>query len=291
VADTAKISMKDSPRVSGTPGAARPLEAMITRRRRRRWEVQIFRIALLILVIALWQELAGPQNSPHWHLIDTFYISRPSDIWDQLRSWYDAGTLLGNTWSTAMTTVIGLVIGIVSGLVVGFLLGINHMLSDILQPYLTALYSIPRLALIPLFLIWFGVGDGPKLVTVITIVFFMVFYNTHSGIRDVDPQLINMMKVMGAGRWRIYGSVMLPSAMVWIIAGMRVSVPYALVSAVTAEMMVGDQGLGYLVQLSASQFDTAGVFAAILIMMIIGMALAGIVNLFERRALRWKGEL
>src|SRR5690606_25970449 len=109
-----------------------------------------------------------------------------------------------------------------------------------------------------------------------------------SGVRDVAPELVDVLQVMGASRWQIYRKVVLQSAMIWIIAGLRIAVPYALVGAVTAEMMIADAGLGFLVIRSAGQFYTEGVFAGIALMMVMSMALTGGVSLFEKWALRWK---
>lgn len=264
-----------------------PLAHVIARKRRRRYVVFGLQAVVLFGALAAWEIFSGDPDAPYV-LVDEYYISQPSDVLAALVNWYEDGTLLRSILETARITLYGLFWGVLGGMTVGFALGVNAMLSSVLNPFVTAFYSIPRLALIPLFLLWFGIGMGARLAMVIVIVFFLVFYNTYSGVRDVAPELVDVLQVMGASRWQIYRKVVLQSAMIWIIAGLRIAVPYALVGAVTAEMMIADAGLGFLVIRSAGQFYTEGVFAGIALMMVMSMALTGGVSLFEKWALRWK---
>lgn len=269
-------------------GHGSPLAEQIRERRRRWWLIRFAQAALLCCALLMWQVLADPRGGDSWALIDTYYVSQPSDVVQALIKWQQQGELIGNVLQTAEVTALGLFFGIVFGLVVGFLLGVSPDLSAILNPFIAALYSIPRLALIPLLLLWFGIGTAPKLAMVIIMVFFLVFYSTYSGVKDVDSQLISVLRVMGASRWQVYRVVTLPAAMMFIITGLRIAMPYALVGAVTAEMIVGDGGLGFLAIRSAGQFYTAGVFGSIVLMMLMAMFLTGLLNLYERWALRWK---
>ncbi|MDX3663742.1 ABC transporter permease [Streptomyces sp. ID05-26A] len=202
----------------------------------------------------------------------------------------EQGVLLSSISVTLQETLVGFVIGAALGLVVGFVLGTSRTLSDILSPILAALYAIPRLALIPLFMLWFGLGFGSKLALVITVVFFLVFYNTHSGVRDVDQELVGVLKVMKASRWQVHTKVTIPSAMTWIIAGLHVSVPYALVAAVTGEMVASNRGMGYLIIRASGQFNTAGVFGGIAVLMALALVLTAVVHWLERKLLSWKSE-
>ena len=267
------------------------LRTALERRRRHKYVILAAQLAILFLGLAAWEILSGDAQTDEFFLVETYFVSQPSDVFVALQRWWESGTLLSSIWATAETTLLGLGWGILLGLVVGFALGVNATLSAILHPFISALYSIPRLALIPLFLLWFGLGLGARLAMVIVVVFFLVFYNTYSGVRDVDQQLVDALRLMGASKWQIYRKVVLQSAMIWIIAGLRIAVPYALVAAVTAEMLIADQGLGYLVIRSAGQFYTEGVFAGIVVMMAMAMILSGLVSLFERRVLHWKPEI
>ncbi|MFC7787460.1 ABC transporter permease [Microbacterium sp. MAHUQ-60] len=269
------------------PALVREISREVARAKQRRAQVLIGRVGLILLIVAAWQIFSGKPGEPGV-LIDSFYISRPSDIVEALSRWVADGILLTNIAATMQVTLIGFTIGAGLGLVVGFALGVNPFLSAVVSPIIAALYAIPRLALIPLFLLWFGLGIGSKLALVITVVFFLVFYNTHEGVRDVDRGLIDVMRVMKASKWQIYRAVTLPSAMTWIIAGLRISVPYALVATVTAEMMASNSGMGYLIIRASGQFYTAGVFAGILVIMVFALLLGAIVSFAEKRLLRWK---
>lgn len=253
----------------------------------RKRQVLFGRIGLVALILVCWEVLSGTPGEPGV-LIDKFYISQPSDVLAALWGWIANGVLLENLMATMQVTVLGFIAGASLGLLIGFVLGVNRYLSAIFSPIVAALYAIPRLALIPLFLLWFGLGIGSKLALVITVVFFLVFYNTHEGVREVDRGLIDVMRVMNAKRIQVYKTVTLPSAMTWIIAGLRISVPYALVAAVTGEMMASNNGMGYLIIRASGQFYTAGVFAGILVIMVFALLLGALVTLAERRLLRWK---
>jgi NitT/TauT family transport system permease protein len=142
-------------------------------------------------------------------------------------------------------------------------------------------------ALIPLFILWFGIGFETKVIFTALLVFFPVFMNTLSGVRNVDNDLIDVIRVMGASRFDAVRKVFVPSALVWVFAGLRISAPYALIGAVVAEMFTSNKGLGYLISMTANQFDTAGVFAVLLVTTMLGLTLDLIVRTVEGHYLRW----
>lgn len=276
---------------SGEP-PSQTMEHTLRRRRKRaalkrRGLILLAQVVLLVLIIIGWEWAAGPRDAPGT-LIDEFYVSTPSAIVDALRAWMERGVLLESIWYTFRLTILGFALGAAGGLIVGFLLGASHVASAILNPFLSALYSVPRLALVPLFMLWFGIGDMSKLALIASVVFFLVFYATFAGVRDVDPELIQRMRLMRASRLAVHTKATLPSAMTFIIAGLNVSGPYALVVAVTAEMLSSNRGMGNLLVRSSGQFHTAGVFAALVVMMVMGIVLMQSIRLLERRLLRWK---
>jgi NitT/TauT family transport system permease protein len=142
--------------------------------------------------------------------------------------------------------------------------------------------------LIPLFILWFGIGLETKVLFAATLVFFPVFMSTFAGARDVDRDLIDVIRVMGASRMATVRKVLVPSALVWVFAGLRMSIPFALIGAVIAEMFTADDGLGYLISISANQYDTAGAFAAIFVTTILGLVLTYAISFLETRTLRWR---
>lgn len=257
------------------------------RLRRRWWWILAGRISIFVVFFAGWELLSGKPGK-EFALVDEFYVSKPSHIVTALQQWVDDGALLHHTAMTAREMVLGFLVGAALALVVGFVLGVSQTVGKIVGPFITAAYSVPRLALVPLFILWFGLGLGSKIVYVSTVVFFLVFYNTYSGVRDVDRELMDVLRLMGARLHQVYAKATLPSAMTWIIAGLRISVPYALVAAVTAEIIASNEGLGYLLIKSSNQFYIAGVFASIFVMVVLGLVMNGLMALLDRRLLSWK---
>jgi len=247
--------------------------------------LQIFGWRLLIVVAGLsfWQFASG-------RLIKAFWISSPSDIWKQLVDWVVTGDLWIHLEVTLTETVMGFVFGAVAGVLFGLALGLNRRLAAVLDPFVVAFYSLPKIALAPLFILWFGVGLTSKVVLATFVVFFLVFYNTYAGTLAVESELVDVLRLMGASRAQIVRKVILPSALIWIFTGMKSSVPYALIGAVVGEMMASNRGLGYLIQAAAGQYDTAGVFAALFVLMIIATGLHELLKQSERVMLRWREE-
>lgn len=271
---------------SGKPGRGSKRSSWFGRRR-----ILILgsQLVLLLIIMVVWELGSGYEGEPGAFL-DQYTVSKPSEIWQALRGFEERGLLWNNILLSYRITLIGFAIGSSAGFLFGLALGLNRYLGDVLSPFLGALYSTPRLALVPLFLLWFGIGDGAKLALVASIVFFLVFYATFAGVKEVDVQVIDRMKLMRAGRLAICRKAILPSAASFIVEGLRVSGPFALVSAVTAEMFSSNRGMGFLLIRSSSQFDTAGVFACIVVLMIMGIALMAAIRLIESRLLHWKQE-
>ena len=239
------------------------------------------RLALLAAVLIAWQLMSGP-------VVDRTLISSPTQVWHQLMVWSDDGTLWRNTWITVKEVAFGYVLGAVTGAVAGFVITAAALLSRVLDPFIMGLYSIPKVALAPLFIVWFGIGLEMKVVLAAATVFFLVFINTAHGVREIDPALLDAARLMGARRRDLLLKVTLPGSMSGVITGLRVSVPYALIGAVIGELVASNQGLGYLINNSASEFDTAGVFAALIVLSVIAAVLNQGVTLLSHRSSRWK---
>jgi NitT/TauT family transport system permease protein len=251
---------------------------------RSEWlSIWAWRVAIIVVGLSAWQYASG-------RLIKTFWISRPSDIWRQLLEWVVSGDLWIHLQATLVETVMGFVFGAVAGVLVGLALGLNRRLAAVLDPFIVAFYSLPKIALAPLFILWFGVGLASKVVLATFVVFFLVFYNTYAGTLAVEAELVDVLRLMGASRGQIVRKVILPSALIWIFTGMKSSVPYALIGAVVGEMMASNKGLGYLIQAAAGQYDTGGVFASLFVLMIIATGLHELLKQSERVMLRWREE-
>jgi len=269
---------------TGVPLAG-PLEVPANRSWRDKYGrtalIIVVRLVILVAVLAIWQAISG-------HLVDTLFISKPSDIWHQLVTWTGDGTLASNTWLTIQEIILGFLLGAGAGLIAGFVLSVARLLGDILDIYMIGLYSIPKVALAPLFIIWFGIDIKMKVLLSAATVFFLVYLNVSAGVRSVDRGLIDAVRLMGGSRRDVLLKVLLPGSMGGVITGLRVAVPYALIGAVVGELVASNRGLGYLMLDSASQFNTAGVFAALAVVTVIATILNLGVNALDRRSNRWK---
>jgi NitT/TauT family transport system permease protein len=147
---------------------------------------------------------------------------------------------------------------------------------------------LPRVALVPVFILWFGIGLGMKVALNAVIVFFIMFYNTYAGVRDVDPELLDVIGLTGASRADLLIKVVAPSAAPWIFTGLTMGLPYSLTGAVVAEMFASNRGLGYLLSYAAGTIDTTGVFAVLMILMLLGGLIQQLVAGLERRTLAWR---
>jgi NitT/TauT family transport system permease protein len=232
-------------------------------------------------ILFVWQGVSG-------RLVDNFFISNPLDVGRRLMEWTLNGSIFQHLWATIYATILGFAIGAVIGAVLGIWLGISIFASRLLNPYLNALNALPKVALAPLFVLWFGLGIESKIALAASLVLFLVFLNTYAGVRQVDQDLIDGARLMRATRLQVITKVIVPSALSWLFAGLRVSVPYALIGAVLGEMIASNRGLGYLVQFSGAQFDTAGVFAVLIVIALLAMALNLIVDIVQNRMEGWR---
>jgi NitT/TauT family transport system permease protein len=238
--------------------------------------------ALLIgVLLAFWELAAGT-------IADEFFISRPTVVATKFAALVTSGRLFFHGGITVLETLSGFVAGAAAGILVGLLLGRNEGLAKLLDPVLIALNSLPKVALAPLFIMWFGIGMGMKIILTATIVFFLVFINTYNGVRNVSPELIEILRLMGARERHLIAKVIVPSALQWVFAGLQLSIPYALIGAVVGEIMAANRGLGFLLQDAAGQLDTGGVFAALLAIIVLALLLQWVVRIVEKRVTPWR---
>lgn len=258
---------------------------VLTDRRVSFWEstlsVWLVRLVLLGAFVGLWQYASGTWIRP-------FYISKPTLIVSRLWDWIVSGEIWEHIGVTLEETLLGFFMGALLGFVVGIALGRMRFAARVLWPIIVAINSLPKVALAPLFILWFGIGLPMKVVLATVIVFFLVFYNTFTGVRDVDSDLINALRTMGGKQSHILLKVIIPSALLWVFTGLRISIPYALIGAVVGEIFASNKGVGYLIHASSTQFDTAGVFAGLLVLVIISSSLNAILTRLERSVFRWR---
>lgn len=243
---------------------------------RNRRIVNVSRLALLIGLLLLWEASSGT-------LMDPFWISRPSAVWARFWEWLVDGTLLFHSVSTITAMALGFGLGSIGGVIMGFGLGVSPTLGKVLDPFVIAAYGLPKIALAPLFILWFGIGSGSKVALAAVVVFFLVFYNTLAGVSGVDRQLTRVVALMGASKFETFRYVIIPSTSAWIYTGLKIAAPYALTGAVVGEIIASNRGLGYLVRRSASFFDTPGTFAGLLALAITALLVNGLVRIVEIR--------
>ncbi|WP_082376340.1 ABC transporter permease [Nocardiopsis sp. NRRL B-16309] len=250
-------------------------------RNRRTTIVWSLRAGVVLVFLLLWQIAGNTAANP-------MFVSDPVSVWEQLSAWIVDGTLGRHTWITIQEVVLGYVIGAAAGALAGYALASIRLVYDVFEPLMMALYSIPKVALAPLFIVWFGIGIDMKVILAAVSVFFLVFLNTAAGVRDVDRGLVDAVRLMGGSNRDIAIKVVLPASMTGLITGLKVSIPYALIGAVIGELVASNRGLGYLINDSAAQFNTAGVFAAVVVLTAVAMVLNTLVGVLASRANRWK---
>ncbi|AIO40199.1 binding--dependent transport system inner membrane component family protein [Burkholderia cenocepacia] len=257
-----------------------------TRLRRRRQLIIGLRIAVLVVVLGGW-ELAARLK---W--IDPFFFSMPSLIFEQIQDWFVNGTsqgpLLTQVWVTLEETAIGFLIGSVAGVICGIVLGRNKLMADVFGLYIQIANSIPRVVLGSVFVIALGLGMASKIALAVVMVFFVVFGNAFQGVREADRYLIANAQILGASRRQITTSVVIPSALSWILASLHVSFGFALVGAVVGEFLGSKQGIGLLISTAQGAFNASGVFAAMIVLAVVALAADYLLTWLEKRLLKWR---
>jgi NitT/TauT family transport system permease protein len=243
--------------------------------------INLLRLVLLVAILAFWQFASGT-------LIPSFFVSSPTAILARLSTWLMNGQLFFHMGITAAEAALGFLFGSVAGIAVGVLLGRREFLAKLLDPFIMTLYSLPKVALAPLFILWIGIGMDMKVIFTAMIVFFLVFLNTYTGVRNVSRELISILHLMGANERQVLRRVVLPSAITWVFAGLKISVPYALIGAIVGELMASNKGLGALLVRAQGEFDTAGVFASLVAIMFLAIISNGLVKFTERKLMPWK---
>jgi NitT/TauT family transport system permease protein len=244
------------------------------------------RIAVLVVVLGGWELSARLK----W--IDPFFFSMPSAIFDQIVDWFVNGTsqgpLLTQVWVTLEETGLGFIIGSVAGIFCGIVLGRNKLLSDVFSLYIKIANSIPRVVLGSVFVIALGLGMASKVALAVVMVFFVVFANAFQGVREADRYMIANAQILGASRRQVTTSVVIPSALSWILASLHVSFGFALVGAVVGEFLGSKQGIGLLISTAQGAFNASGVFAAMIVLAVVALAADYLLTAVEQRLLKWR---
>ena len=252
------------------------------------WRVRLAPLGLLALraapglvFLCFWQFASG-------RLIRETYVSKPTLIVARLYELFTTGEIFPALAVTGEELVIAYIVGCTCGLLLGYALGRAPRVAAIIEPYVMAFYGIPKIALAPLFVIWFGIGIWSKVMLAGTMVFFLVFYNVFAGVRSVDRDLVNLALVLGANERQLGRQIYLPAAAPYLLLGMRMAIPYAVIGVIVGEFTSATAGLGLFINYASSTYDPASVFAGIAILLAFVLIMGNVATRFERRILRWR---
>lgn len=221
---------------------------------------------------------------------DEFFFSKPSDIVARIAQWFSSGMIWEHLGITMAEAALALVLGTVAGLLFGFTLARFRFLAAVFDPFIKALNALPRVVLAPIFLLWFGLGMWSKVAFGVTLVFFIVFFNTYQGARDVAPVLVDNARMLGATGAQLVWHVLLPNAFGWIFSSLHVSVGFAIIGAVVGEYLGASAGIGYIISQAEGTFDTTGVFAGVVVLAVVVLFVDFVIGRLERKLLQWKPE-
>lgn len=257
------------------------LDRSARRSRRLRHRDLLLGIATPVILLLIWQ-LASSTN-----LIDAKIFTPPSTIFSTAITLIQNGTLTHDLGITSLRLIVGFVIGSTLGIVVGVALGIFRTLRAALSPLFAALYAVPQIAVLPLLLVIFGIGETPKILTVAAVSFFVLEINAMAGVRSIDPQLLEAGRAYGAKGRRLFWHVLIPGSLPAVFTGLRVAAALALVVVTATEFVAANSGLGYLVWNSWQLFEPNQMYVGLITIALVGVILTGIIELIARKVMPW----
>lgn len=246
------------------------------------WVRQLLPLLTIIVILSAWQSLFMSGIYPE------FIIPSPLQVWDAFIVSLSDGTLLQHSWVTFSEMILGLLFGVTMGAFLGYAIAHIKLLEDILSPIIVAFQATPVVAYAPLLIIWFRDGITGKVITTAIIVFFPTLMNVIVGIRNVPNNLRDLMRVLKANPLQIFLKLEVPAALPVLLTGLKTSVTLAVIGAVVGEFVNANEGLGYLVTIARSQYNTPLVFVTVFMMTVLALSLYLLVSLLEWRLLAWQ---
>lgn len=244
--------------------------------------VRALQLGFFLFVVGLWEGLVFIDA------LDPFFFSQPSHVGLRLVQWLGESMTYVHLATTLTEAMLAFVIGTVGGIIAGFALARVDLLAAVFDPYIRIFNALPRVILAPIFILWFGLGMASKIALGVTLVFFIVFFNTFQGVREVDPVILKNARMLRASEAQLLRHVYIPSALAWIFSSLHTSIGFALVGAVVGEYIGSSKGIGYLVAQAQGVFDTTGVFAGLLLTSVIVLMIDMGINRVEDYLLRWQ---
>jgi len=251
------------------------------RRRRRIVEIALT-VAAPAILLAIWEVLSRTRT------IDPLFWPPPSSLWDTTRTLFAEKDLLGDIRISLFRILGGFVIGTIPGVALGLAMGLFWPVRVFFMPLAAAIYAVPKIAILPLMIIAFGIGETSKLMIVAISIFFLVALNTMSGVLEIDPSFRDVARNLGASRWELFWTVALPGALPAIFTGMRLSLGFALIVIVGTEFLAAKQGIGYLIWQSYQTLRMQQMFVGLVITGIMGWALTLLLNGIEHLVMPWR---
>jgi NitT/TauT family transport system permease protein len=280
--------------------------------RRQSLKILALQLAIVVVCFAVWQwgwDLRAQLHGWIPNVLNPYFVARPSLIWNRFLvlgcfvdddgRWMGAHAFAtcvlsndGNLWiqtgATLRNTFWGFLAGSALGATTGLLLGRSEILTRVFSPFLVALNSLPRIAMVPLIILIFGLGDISKIVTSLLVVFFVVFFNTFEGARSVDRDQINAARLLGASRSQITRTVIVPSTMSWFFAALTPALSFSLIGVIVGEFIGAEHGLGRVIVEAEGRGDSTDMMLAMIVLMIVGIILAALVRRVQDYLLRWQ---
>ena len=248
---------------------------MSTRPMLHRWAPLI----LLAAVLLLWQAICSLFN------VSEFIFPSPWRILEQ--TWEHRGAILGHAWRTFWVTMVGFGITIVVGVLLGFLIGSSRVAYAAVYPLMTAFNALPKAAFIPILVVWFGIGIGPAILTAFLISFFPIMVNIATGLATLEPELEDVLRVLGAKRWDVLVKVGLPRSMPYFFASLKVAITLAFVGTTVSEMTASNEGIGYLLISAGSSMQMGLAFSGLVVVGAMAMAMYELFAAVEKRTTGW----
>ena len=255
--------------------------------------LRLWQFALLVVAIGFWYAMTKPGLIPPMMFDNdrqaAFFFGEPIQVAQRIWAWFVTDADIYSHLSVTLTeTLLAFAIGSGAGLGTGLWLALSPMASAILEPYIKAMNSMPRIILAPIFAVWFGLGMGSKVALGVTLVFFIVFFNVYQGVKEVSPVVLANARMLGASQKQLLRHVYLPSATSWVFSSLHTSVGLAFVGAVVGEYLGSSQGVGYLILQAEGSFDINTVMAGILVLTAFALALDSLVGRIEKHLMKWQ---
>jgi len=246
-----------------------------------RGRILFYQVVLIGGFLLLWETAV----THGW--IKVYLYGQPTGVWRELVKGLTTGTLLRDTWVTTQETVIGFLIGSILGSAAGLALWLSPTWAAVMRPLMVALNGLPKIALAPLIIVWFGIGMESKIAVAAIITFIVAMISSFDGSQEIDDDYVRMLKAIGASRFDIFRMVIVPGSIPWIASAFRLNIGFAMIGAVVGEYISAEQGLGYYVYYSGTLYNLNAVWGGIIALMVMALVLDWFVDLAERR-LTWR---